>query len=70
MTATQFRKQCLRLLDGVPLEGVVITKRGRPVAKLLPIRRSCADLIGSLPDLVVDPRDNLFSTGLRWDAEA
>lgn len=69
LNATEFREQCLHLLDCVPSSGVLITKRGRPVAKLIPVRRSCADLIGTVPGLATDPADDLFSTGLSWDAE-
>ena len=39
MTATEFRAKCLRLIDEVAETGreIVITKRGRPVARLRPI---------------------------------
>ena len=70
MNVTEFRQQCLQLLDRVPSGGVLITKRGRPVAKLIPVRSSCADLIGTIPGLSSDPSDDLFSTGLDWDAES
>ena len=46
--AAKFKEQCLSLLDNVAEEGLVITKHGRPVAKLLPIRAASADLIGAL----------------------
>lgn len=39
MTATQFKARCLAILDEVRDGGeVVITKRGKPVAKLVPLR--------------------------------
>ena len=34
--ATEFKAKCLALLDRVGPEGVVITKHGRPVARLVP----------------------------------
>jgi prevent-host-death family protein len=39
MTATEFRAKCLGLIDWVARTGgtIVITKRGRPVARLVPI---------------------------------
>jgi prevent-host-death family protein len=46
--ASRFKEQCLSILDRVDDEGIVITKRGKPVAKLIPIRASSAELIGSL----------------------
>lgn len=40
VAASDFKARCLRLLDEVDEHGteLVITKRGRPVAKLVPIR--------------------------------
>ena len=67
---SEFRQKCLTLMDDVPAEGIVITKHGRPVAKLVPIRQSPAELIGSVPDLLVDNNDDLFSTGIKWDAQS
>ena len=46
--AAKFKAQCLALLDRVSPEGVVITKHGKPVAKLIPIGTESAALIGSL----------------------
>ena len=70
INAAEFRRRCLTLLEHLPAEGLFITKRGRPVARILPVRASRASLIGSLPDLVVKQDDNLFSTGENWDAES
>ena len=46
--ATKFRKQCLSILDRLDDDGIVITKRGKPVAKLIPVHAAAAVLIGSL----------------------
>jgi prevent-host-death family protein len=71
ISVSEFRQQCLSLMDDVPAEGLVITRRGQPIAKLLPYEtRSCIDLIGSVPGIIVDASDDLFSTGERWDAES
>ena len=67
---SDFRQQCLSLIDNIPSEGILITRRGEPVAKLLPVKGSCAELIGSVPDLLFDNDDDLLSTGIRWDAES
>lgn len=67
---SDFRQQCLTLVDNLPSEGILISRHGNPIAKLIPVRRSCADLIGSVRDLSTDPKDNLFSTGIEWDAES
>jgi prevent-host-death family protein len=36
---TEFRRQCLTLLEDLPEEGIVITKRGRPIARVVPMRK-------------------------------
>jgi prevent-host-death family protein len=43
--AGEFKQRCLRLLDrvGVSGEPLVITKRGRPVAQLVPVPAECRD---------------------------
>jgi prevent-host-death family protein len=67
--AAQFKARCLALLDRVGPEGIVITKHGRPVAKLLPIGADSSALIGSLRGKI-RVKGNVLSTGLRWDAQS
>jgi prevent-host-death family protein len=69
IAAAKFKEQCLSILDRVDDEGIVITKRGRPVAKLIPIRAESATLIGSLKGKLKIKGD-LFTTGLKWDAKS
>lgn len=38
VTATEFKVKCLWILDHLGPGGVVITKRGRPVARVMPVR--------------------------------
>ncbi|MGD0497785.1 MAG: hypothetical protein ABSC23_05040 [Bryobacteraceae bacterium] len=38
LSVTEFRRQCLSLLEDLPEEGIVITKRGRPLARVAPLR--------------------------------
>ena len=37
LSITEFRRQCLSLLHNLPEEGIVITKHGRPVARVAPL---------------------------------
>jgi prevent-host-death family protein len=67
--AAKFKEQCLALLDRVGPEGLVITKRGKPVARLLPIQGNNASLIGALRDHVRIHGD-ILSTGAKWNAES
>ena len=67
--ASKFREQCLALLDELDDDGLIVTKRGKPVARVLPYEQSEADLIGSLRHKVT-VRGDIFTTGIRWDADA
>ena len=67
--AAKFKEQCLALLDDLGDDGLVITKRGKPVARLLPYERRHAELIGSLSHKV-KVRGDIFSTGIEWEAGA
>ncbi|MGH2747138.1 MAG: type II toxin-antitoxin system Phd/YefM family antitoxin [Actinomycetota bacterium] len=69
IAAAKFKEQCLALLDEVDEDGIVITKRGKPVAKLIPIRAESASLIGCLKDSVKIKGD-ILSTGVAWDAQS
>jgi prevent-host-death family protein len=68
IAAAKFKEQCLSLLDEVGPDGIVITKHGKPVAKLIPFATDSASLIGSLAGKV-HIRGKILSTGIRWDAE-
>jgi prevent-host-death family protein len=68
IAAAKFKEQCLAILDRVDPDGIVITKRGRPVAKLIPIGADSESLLGSLAGKL-RIRGDVLSTGLRWDAE-
>jgi len=69
LNVSEFREQCLALLDHLPAEGVLITKRGQPIARILPVKQNNADLIGSLAgDLEI--QGDIMSTGENWDAES
>ena len=69
ISASKFKEQCLSLLDDLSAEGIVITKRGKPVAKVTPIGSGCAALIGSMKGKL-KIKGNLLSTGIRWNADA
>ncbi len=66
--AAKFKEQCLALLDQLDAEGLVVTKHGKPVARVLPYNTQNADLIGSLRHKV-KIRGDVFTTGIRWDAD-
>ena len=69
LAAGKFKDICLQTLDEVATSRrpVVITKRGRPVAKLVPIE--AAPPARSLAGSVVAESGDPFSTGEVWDAD-
>ena len=68
VSASKFKEQCLALLDRVDPDGIVVTKRGKPVAKLIPFGADSGDLIGSLKRKLTI-KGEIPSTGIKWDAE-
>ena len=67
--AAKFKEQCLALLDSVGPEGIVITKHGKPVARLLPMDTESGELIGTLQGKITVKGD-LLSTDVEWDAQS
>ena len=67
--AAKFKEQCLALLDRVDQDGILITKHGKPVAKLVPVHTDNAKLIGSFKGKI-KIKGNILSTGAKWDAES
>ncbi len=67
--AAKFKEQCLALLDELDPEGLVVTKHGKPVARVVSYDREYAGLIGALKDEIKVCGD-IFSTGVRWGADA
>jgi prevent-host-death family protein len=50
MAAGQFKVHCLKVMDEVQSkrQAVLITKRGKPVAKLVPVEKEKDDIFGFL----------------------
>ena len=46
----------------------MVTKHGKPVARVVPYDQNCGDLIGSLRNKI-EIQGDIFSTGIRWDAD-
>ena len=70
ITATQFKARCLRLLDEVAETGetLVVTKHGRPVARVEPPLRP-DDLIGS-GKINMTPEELIYFSMGPWDMES
>jgi prevent-host-death family protein len=66
ISAAKFKAECLGLLDQVARtkRSLVITKRGRPVARVVPLEEPRRSLEGS----VLEERDIVSPTGEHWNA--
>ena len=68
VSASSFKATCLKILDDVAERGteVLITKRGRPVARLVPVDRlPPRSILGALAGMGQDVGDIVSST-LEW----
>lgn len=69
VSASEFKAKCLKILDTLGPQGIVVTKHGRPVARVVPLHRAgSADLIGCMKDKIKIKGD-IFSTGVKWSAQ-
>lgn len=68
ISASQFKARCLALLDEVAEGGgeLVVTKRGRPVARVVPVDEEVS-LLGSVTYNVSD-EELVAPIGVEWDA--
>ena len=73
VAAADFKANCLRLMDEVARQHrpIIITKRGKPVAKLVPVEQEPIDLFGYMAGTakicgdIISPIDDL-----EWTADA
>ena len=73
IAAGKFKAQCLKLMDRVKKnrERIIITKRGRPIAQLVPLdEEPPGDIFGALRGLVLEEQDIISPVGESWDADA
>lgn len=70
--AGKFKARCLQLMDEVEETGgeVIITKRGRPVARLVPVAEATArDVFGCMQGTVTVIGDLVAPMGEPWEAD-
>jgi prevent-host-death family protein len=70
--AGQFKARCLSLIDQVSQthQVIIITKRGKPVARLVPLEEEKPrSLFGFFAGHVVEEGDIVSPTGEGWEAE-
>ena len=71
IAAGEFKAKCLHLLDEVQQtrQEIVITKRGRPVARLLPVEEKVPTLFGRMKGSGKILGDIIGPTGEVWEAD-
>ena len=57
------------MLDNLSPDGLIITKRGKPVARVIPYPQNQQALIGALKSKITI-HGEILSTGAGWDADA
>ena len=68
--AGEFKSKCLKLLDEVAekRKTLVITKRGQPVARVLPMPVKQQSIVGSMKGSVLWEGDIISPIDVEWDA--
>lgn len=71
VAAGKFKAECLALLDLVSTDrcSIVVTKRGRPVARVIPLHSEVGGK-GSLLGSLIDDEGLLDPVDVAWDANA
>lgn len=70
LTATEFKAKCLKILEELDARGVVVTKRGRPIARVTPVSDASSEkFYGALKGKIVIKGD-ILSTGIKWHAQS
>ena len=72
IAAGEFKAKCLGLLDEVQRQHkeILITKRGKPVAKLVPVNERAESFIGSMKGTMEIVGDIISPIDEKWDADA
>jgi prevent-host-death family protein len=72
IAAGEFKAKCLQILDEVQQQRkhVIILKRGKPVAKLVPIEERSVSFIGSMKGTMEIVGDIVAPIDVEWEADA
>ncbi len=71
MQAGHFKAKCLQLMDEVEEKhiSIVITKHGKPVAKLVPIEETPVDFFGCLEGTITIKKDIVAPLDVKWEEQ-
>jgi prevent-host-death family protein len=65
---SDFKQHCLSLLKRLEPEGLIITKHGKPLARVVPFDRDSASLIGALKGKG-SVKGDILRTGAKWKGQ-
>jgi prevent-host-death family protein len=70
--AGEFKAKCLQVIDEVQRlrMPIVITKRGKPVAKLVPLDEHTGSFVGSMKGTMEIIGDIISPSDVKWEADA
>ena len=71
MPASEFKAKCLRVMETVRVTGeeIVITRHGKPLVRVVPVKAKATPLFGRLADSVVHEGDVVSPIDEQWDAD-
>jgi prevent-host-death family protein len=70
MNASEFKAKCLKILENLPEQGVLILKHGKPVARVISVQdQKPLELYGALKGKI-KIKGEILSTGVKWNAES
>ena len=72
VAAANFKANCLRLMEEVARQRkpIIITKRGKPVAKLVPVEEEPMDLFGYMAGTAKICGDIIEPIDVEWEGDA
>ncbi|MEO6066565.1 MAG: type II toxin-antitoxin system Phd/YefM family antitoxin [Gemmatimonadales bacterium] len=68
--AGEFKAKCLKLMDQVARTGepLIITKRGKPVAQIIPVRAGPEPFVGRMKGAITYQGDLISPINVVWNA--
>lgn len=71
LPAGEFKARCLQVMEQVrtTCRPIVITKRGKPIARLVPLDEEIPSIIGRMRGTVTIHGDIVGPTGEQWNAQ-
>ncbi len=69
--ASEFKARCLKLMDEVAESGeeIIITKNGKPIARLAPFQKKPTSWFGRYRDIIQIHGDIIEPIDVEWEAE-